>query len=176
MNRFLLAAIVAMAFTACSRTTTPPQGPYPPTDPKYPNPGESRYPNPYPSGDNNTSYPAEGQRDGVVTIIRTSDVNYENLPPGQARKKYGSQSAKVYAPGQRKKNGGNNRIATVISVPDMYAGRATSGQLYYNYRGNTYWKENDGYYYLRNSDNKDWKHKLKGKGKNKHEREDDDDD
>jgi len=170
MNRFLLAAAVAMTFVACSRTSYPTT---PPTDPRYPD--ESRYPNPYPSGDNSTSYPAEGQRDGVVTIIRNGDSNYDNLPPGQAKKKYGSQSAKVYAPGQRKKNGGYNRMATVISVPDVYASRATSGQLYYNYRGNTYWKQNDGYYYLQGngSDDKNWKNKSKGKGKNKYERDDD---
>jgi hypothetical protein len=152
MNRFLLAACIAIAITACGRTSYP-ADPNPPTD--------RRYPDPYPSGDNNRSYPAEGQKDGVVTIIRTGNGDYDNLPPGQAKKKYGSQSARVYAPGQRKKNGGYNRIATVIAVPDFYASRATSGQLYYNYRGNSYWKQNDGYYHLSGNDgyNNNWKNK-----------------
>jgi hypothetical protein len=184
MNRFLLAAVVAMSFVACSRKTSPTSGPYPPTDPRYPNPGESRYPNPYPSEDNSTTYPTEGQKDGVVTIVRTSDANQENLPPGQAKKKYGGQSAKVYAPGQRKKNGGTGRMATVISVPDMYASRTTSGQLYYNYRGNTYWKQNDGYYHLQDQYNKattttdkgESKSKNKGKGKTKNKKQINDND
>jgi hypothetical protein len=155
MNRFLLGACIAMAIAACSRTSYP-TDPYPPTDPRYPNP----------PGDNGRPYPAEGQKDGVVTIIRTGDSNYDNLPPGQAKKKYGSQSARIYAPGQRKKNGGYNRIATIISVPDLYASRATSGQLYYNYRGNNYRKENDGYYYLEGSDHhKERKQKQKGHNK-----------
>lgn len=191
MNRFLLAASLVVALTACSRRTTPTNDPYPPADPRYPSPGETRYPSPYPSEDNSRTYPVEGQRDGVVTVIRTSDVNAENLPPGQAKKKYGSKSAKVYAPGQRKKNGGaGGKMVTVISVPDQYASRSTTGQLYYVYRGNTYWKQSDGYYHLaenvkttsddikddKQKDKKDKvKSKNKGKGKNKQKKEDDDD-
>lgn len=167
MNRFLLAASVAIAFTACSRTSYP-TDPIPPTDPRYPVPGESRYPNPTPSEENSTAYPAEGQKDGVVTIIKKNDPNSENLPPGQAKKKYGSKSAKIYAPGQRKKNGGVAGIPTVISVPDIYASRETTGRLYYNYRGRTYWKQTDGYYHLAgNVEEVDGKQKSKQKGKNK---------
>lgn len=208
MKSFLLAVSAALVLTACSRTAYPGSEPYPvpqdkpvPGDPRYPDqsrvPGETRYPVPYPSGDNSRTYPQEGQRDGVVTIIRTGDGNYENLPPGQAKKKYGSKSARVYAPGQRKKNGGQGgNIATVISVPDQYASRAQSGQLYYVYRGNTYWKQNDGYYHLqtqqsgstrkvyRDDDDDDddkkvkekqkkGKDKGKGKGKSKNRRDDD---
>jgi len=173
MKNLLLAFAAAILFIACSRTSYPGSEPYPvppgspvPGDPRYPDqsriPDERKYP--YPSGDNTNVY--EGQRDGVVTIIKTGKDNYEKLPPGQAKKKYGSKSAKVYAPGQQKKNGQNNsRIATVISVPDRYASRATSGQLYYNYRGNTYWKQNDGYFYLANKnvykENDDKKYKKK---------------
>jgi hypothetical protein len=91
----------------------------------------------------------------------------------------------VYAPGQRKKNGNvTNGTATVISVPDQYASRSTSGQLYYVYRGNTYWKQNDGYYYLANSENGTYQSQEKGKsngkgkgqGKSKHKDRDDDED
>ena len=170
MNRFLLAAAFALTITACSKTNYPT---YPRTEP-FPDPGESRYPNPGSSGDNSTSYPAEGQKDGVVTIIRTGGGSTDHMPPGQAKKKYGSQSAKVYAPGQRKKNGGNNRMATVISVPDLYASRATSGQLYFNYRGNTYRKQNDGYYHLdQNDGNRQGRQKSKGKGKKYNDDDDD---
>ena len=187
MKSFLLAASAALLLTACSRTNYPGSEPYPvrpgqpvPGDTRYPDqsriPGEP-YPNPYPSGDSRSTYPREGQTDGVVTIIRTGNVNAERLPPGQAKKKYGGKSARVYAPGQQKKNGGaGNGIATVISVPDRYASRANSGQLYYNYRGNAYWKQNDGYYHLNSSNNNGQiyqnndrknKSKAKGKGKNK---------
>lgn len=201
MKSFLLAASAALLMVSCSRTAYPGSEPYPvppgqpvPGDPRNPGqsriPGETRSPLPYPSGDNNTSYPREGQRDGVVTIIRTSEGGYEKMPPGQAKKKYGSRSARVYAPGQQKKNGGAGyRVATVISVPDQYAGRATNGQLYYDYRGNRYWKQNDGYYYIenyrkdkggyRNDDDHDDDHskkkgKNKGKGKGKYKDRDDD--
>lgn len=190
MKSFLLAVSAALLLTACSRTAYPGSDPYPtppgqpvPTDPRYPDQSrvpDSRYPVPYPSGDN--TYPREGQRDGVVTIIRTGNNNYEHLPPGQAKKKYGGKSAKVYAPGQQKKNGGyNNGMATVISVPDQYASRSTSGQLYYVYRGNTYWKQNDGYYYLADRNNggyrnDNYKGKEHGKGRHKDRDDDEDDD
>lgn len=179
MKRFLLAVSAVLVLTACSRTSYPGSEPYPvppgqpvPGDPRFPDqsrvPGESRNPVPYPGGDNTNTYPREGQRDGVVTVIRTGNANYEKMPPGQAKKKYGGQSARVYAPGQRKKNGGQGgTIATVISVPDQYASRAQNGQLYYIYRGNTYWKQNDGYYHLEN---------YRDGGTRKVDRDDDDDD
>lgn len=185
MKSFLLAMSAVLMLTACSRTSYPGSEPYP-VPPGQPVPGETRYPdqsripgepypNPYPSGDSRSSYPRAGQTDGVVRIIRTGNVNGKGLPPGQAKKQYGGKSARVYAPGQQKKNGGAGYgMATVISVPDRYASRSTSGQLYYNYRGNTYWKQNDGYYYLSSSNNNgqvhrmdDKKNKSKGKGKNK---------
>jgi hypothetical protein len=188
MKSFLLAVSAALLLTACSRTNYPGSEPYP-VPPGQPVPGDTRYPdqsripgdpNPYPTGDTRSSYPREGQTDGVVTIIRTGSVNSEGLPPGQAKKKYGGKSARVYAPGQQKKNGGaGNGIATVISVPDRYASRSNSGQLYYSYRSNTYWKQNDGYYHLNISDNNaqvyqngDKKNKSKAKGKGKNKRHD----
>ncbi len=179
MKSFLLAVSAALILTACSRTNYPGSEPYPvppgqpvPGDTRYPDqsriPGEP-YPNPYPTSDSRTGYPRKGQTDGVVTIIRTGNVNAKGLPPGQAKKQYGGKSARVYAPGQQKKNGGNG-IATVISVPDRYAARANSGQLYYNYRGNTYWKQNDGYYHLSSINDRQVKNnnsRNKGKGKSK---------
>lgn len=201
MKSFLLAASAALLMVSCSRSGYPGSEPYPvpqdkpvPGDPRYPGqsriPGETRNPVPYPNGDNSNSYPREGQRDGVVTIIRTSDRGYEKMPPGQAKKKYGGKSARVYAPGQQKKHGGSGyRLATVISVPDQYASRATNGQLYYDYRGNRYWKQNDGYYYIANynskakgdyrdddDDDDDYRKKKKGKSKGKGKYKDRDDD
>jgi hypothetical protein len=178
MNRILLAAFVTLVLASCNRTANPTSTPLPgdPTDQgrRYPDqtplPGDARS---YPQ-----NYPREGERDGVVTIIRTGNSNYEKLPPGQAKKKYGGKSAKVYAPGQQKKNGGaTNGIATVIAVPDIYASRSTTGQLYYVYRGNTYWKQNDGYYYLTETNNNSRKEgKMKGKDKHKEKHKEDRDD
>jgi hypothetical protein len=175
MNRFLLAVSAALMLTSCSKTANPTSLPPFPRDPNNPTEQSRRYPDQTPlPGESRTypqDYPREGQRDGVVTIIRTGNGNYEHLPPGQAKKKYGGKSAKVYAPGQQKKNGGyNNGMATVIAVPDMYASRANSGQLYFVYRGNTYWKQNDGYYYLASNNNNQEQHK----GKYKHKDRDDD--
>ncbi len=39
-----------------------------------------------------------------VTVVRPVTVKTKTLPPGQAKKVTGSQSAKPYAPGQRKKH------------------------------------------------------------------------
>jgi hypothetical protein len=178
MNRVVLALSAALLLASCSRNSNPTSTPLPG------DPGDQsrRYPDQTPlPGDVRTypqTYPREGERDGVVTIVKTGNANYEKLPPGQAKKKYGGKSAKVYAPGQQKKNGGyNNGIATIIAVPDIYASRSNSGQLYYVYRGNTYWKQNDGYYYLTetNQNNKDGKAKSKGNKKHK-DKEDRDDD
>lgn len=38
-----------------------------------------------------------------VMIVKTTPVSTKRLPPGQAKKVTGSQSAKAYAPGQQKK-------------------------------------------------------------------------
>jgi hypothetical protein len=135
MKSFIVAASAALVLMACSQSSYP-------TDP------QSRYPEQYPQ-----QYPQQRQRDGLVTIIRVENNynnNYEHLPPGQAKKRYGGRSARVYAPGQQRKNEYGSGIATVIAVPDRYASRSNSGQFYYNYRGNTYWKQNDGYYYIAN--------------------------
>ncbi len=153
MKKYLLAgSLAALIFTSCSTSrNTGSTNPYPQPSPNPSDPNPYPYPN---GGDQSRTYPypQEGQKDGNVTIIndgRDGNGNYENLPPGQAKKKYGGKSAKVYAPGQRKKNGENyDGAPRVISVPDHLASRSTSGQLFYNYRSNTYWKQNDGYYHL----------------------------
>jgi hypothetical protein len=42
-----------------------------------------------------------------------------NLPPGQAKKIYGEKSAKVFAPGQRKKQGNHYYPLIVLKTPDI---------------------------------------------------------
>ena len=71
-------------------------------------------------------------------------ANGGNLPPGHAKKIYGGQSAKAYAPGQRKKY-----PLVIIYTPGIVISRYSDGRYYYiNTEGYTYWKGNDGRYYL----------------------------
>jgi hypothetical protein len=49
--------------------------------------------------------------DGTIIIVPRG-TGTEGMPPGQQKKVYGQRSAKVFAPGQRRKHGnncGNNR-------------------------------------------------------------------
>ena len=71
-----------------------------------------------------------------------------NLPPGQAKKVYGGQSAKAYAPGQRKKYGNHYPLVIVYS-PAIVIKKHSDGRYYYvNTAGYTYWKGYDGRYYI----------------------------
>ena len=75
-------------------------------------------------------------------------VDGGNLPPGQAKKIYGGQSAKVYAPGQRKKYA-NRYPLVIIHTADIVISQHSDGRYYYrNTAGYTYWKGYDGRYYL----------------------------
>ena len=70
--------------------------------------------------------------------------NSGNLPPGQAKKIYGGQSAKAYAPGQRKKY-----PLVIVYTHGIVINRYSDGRYYYrNAAGYTYWKGDDGRYYL----------------------------
>ena len=78
--------------------------------------------------------------------VYESTSNPANLPPGQAKKVYGSKSAKAYAPGQRKKFG---YPLIIIRTPDIVVTRYNDGRYYYrNADGIMYWKGNDGRYYV----------------------------
>ena len=71
-------------------------------------------------------------------------TNGGNLPPGQAKKIYGDQSAKAYAPGQRKKY-----PLVIVYTNNIVINRYSDGRYYYrNTAGYTYWKGDDGRYYL----------------------------
>lgn len=103
------------------------------------------------------------------TVVVYSDGG--NLPPGQAKKVYGSKSAKAYAPGQRKKY-----PLVIVYTTGIVIKRHTDGRYYYtSSAGHTYWKGNDGRYYIDEkhlksmeyeaSDYDDWK--MKGQKNNK---------
>jgi len=71
-------------------------------------------------------------------------TNGGNLPPGQAKKIYGGQSAKAYAPGQRKKY-----PLVIVYTTNIVINRYSDGRYYYrNTAGYTYWKGDDGRYYI----------------------------
>ena len=77
--------------------------------------------------------------------------NPQSLPPGQAKKVYGSRSARPYAPGQRKKYGYPDRRypLIVIRTPDIIVRRYNDGRYYYrNPEGYMYWKGYDDRFYL----------------------------
>jgi hypothetical protein len=42
--------------------------------------------------------------------VIVTDGNTQGLPPGQAKKVYGTRSAKPFAPGQQKKSGGTTVV------------------------------------------------------------------
>ncbi len=91
----LFSALLILASCGSSRPTTTKRYPYPGSP--YP---EDRYPQRYPYPDR---YPSERYPDyGSTRYPR-------NLPPGHAKKVYGSRSARPYAKGQQKKYEGNNR-------------------------------------------------------------------
>jgi hypothetical protein len=74
-----------------------------------------------------------------------------NLPPGQAKKVYGHRSAKVFAPGQRKKMQPpyGYRPPAVIIISDQLASVNRNGEMYYdNEYGYRYWRNCDSKYYL----------------------------
>ena len=98
-------------------------------------------------------------------------VNGGNLPPGQAKKIYGSQSAKAYAPGQRKKY-----PLVIVYTTGIVISRYSDGRYYYrNTAGYMYWKGDDGRYYIDEKHLKDMEYeegeyddwKFKGQKNNK---------
>ena len=104
-------------------------------------------------------------------------VNGTDLPPGQAKKVYGGQSAKPYAPGQRKKYA-NRQPLVIVYSPAIVISQHTDGRHYYrNTAGYIYWKGYDGRYYIDEkhlkgmeyeaSEYDDWK--FKGQKNNKAE-------
>ena len=91
----------------------------------------------------NPTHPTE-----TPTQTSTVYVDGANLPPGQAKKVYGSQSAKAYAPGQRKKYA-NRYPLVIVYTPGIVIKQHSDGRYYYrNTVGYSYWKGSDGRYYL----------------------------
>ncbi len=97
-----------------------------------------------------SNYPARSPREDR-NEERDMYPGTAELPPGQAKKVYGEQSARVFAPGQRKKMQRNSdyRPPAVIIISDDLASSNRNGELYYdNEYGYRYWRNCDGKYYL----------------------------
>lgn len=76
----------------------------------------------------------------------------QHLPPGQAKKIYGSKSAKPFAPGQRKKMNTAQYPIIIIRTPDIILQKSTDGLLYYtNNDGITYFTGTDNRLYISDS-------------------------
>jgi hypothetical protein len=107
---------------------------------KYPYPGS-----PYPQ------QPAPGEKAPTDKgpIEKSSSPSTTGLPPGQAKKIYGEKSAKVFAPGQRKKLGNKYYPLVIVRTPDIIIVKHTDGRYYYKNADNyIYWKGNDDRFYL----------------------------
>ena len=93
-------------------------------------------------------YPRNPSTETPTKTSTTVYVDGGNLPPGQAKKIYGSKSAKAYAPGQRKKSA-NRYPLVIVYTPGIVIRQHSDGRYYYiNTAGYTYWKGYDGRYYI----------------------------
>ena len=115
--------------------------------------------------------PAPPTETSTNTNVNVVQVNGGNLPPGQAKKVYGGQSAKAYAPGQRKKY-----PLVIVYSTGIVINRYSDGRYYYrNTAGYIYWKGDDGRYYIDEKHLKDMEYeegeydewKFKGQKNNK---------
>lgn len=129
--------LAILVFAVSCKTSRPTGRTYPrgyPTDP-YPDYPRRDYPSEYPRRDE--------------PVYRGSDPNPRNLPPGQAKKIYGGKSAKVYAPGQRKKYGYRRYPLIIRRTPGIITRRTNDGRYFYrNEEGITYWNGYDDRLYL----------------------------
>jgi hypothetical protein len=149
----LFSLTLIMAACSSSKTTK-----------KYPYPGSPVPQERKPGGESPTD---KNPNDGKTVVV----TNPSNLPPGQAKKIYGTKSAKVFAPGQRKKNGGYYPII-IYRTPSIIILRHADGRYYYKNEDNyIYWQGNDDRFYLdekhmndvafNEKDLDDWKEKGK---------------
>jgi hypothetical protein len=143
----------------------------------------------------NRQFPSERYPQHDRNIVIITNRNPQNLPPGQAKKIYGGQSAKPYAYGQQKKHHGYDyryrRIPLIIiRTPDIIIGRNHDGRYYHrNADGFIYWQGYDSRFYIDetylnrisydNNEYNDWRYKGKNRNENKNRdrgHNDDDDD
>lgn len=94
------------------------------------------------------STPERSEESSKVIIQPAS----QHVPPGQAKKIYGSKSAKPFAPGQRKKMTTMQYPIIIIRTPDIILNKSTDGKMYYtNTDGITYFTGSDNRLYISDS-------------------------
>src|SRR6266487_3378805 len=104
------------------------------------------------------------------TVVVVQQPQPQSMPPGQAKKVYGSQSAKPFAPGQQKKQVVNVYPLIIVRTPAIVIYTFSDGRHYYkNGEGMIYWLGKDDRFYLDDSyiskvkyddkDYKEWKEK-----------------
>ncbi len=165
---FALIIATAVLFSSCSNSNQTGRSPFPQSQPPFP------------------------RSEPKVVIVEQPQ---HRLPPGQAKKIYGSKCAKYYAKGWCKKHNRKNdyRPEAVIIVPFGYAKLASNGAWYYDDdKGYRYWRGANDYFYLdsryanddcycnlsNDDDEHEWKgkkHKKEKKHKHHHDNDGDDD-
>jgi len=120
--------MLLISFTArCRSSRSTSQYPAPREYPGERYPTERKYPD---------SYPRDERR-------------VQRMPPGQAKKVYGHKSAKVFAPGQRKKYGYESYPLIIRPSAGMNVKRSREGRNYFkNADGFYYWQGYDERLYL----------------------------
>jgi hypothetical protein len=153
-STFALAGLI-LVLSACSSSKS--------STKKYPYPGS-----PIPQEKN----PGQQPTDKNGGNENNNAAHPTNLPPGQAKKIYGEKSAKVFAPGQRKKQGNHYYPLIVLKTPEIIILHHADGRYYYKNQDNfIYWKGNDERFYLDEQYldqveyDKDQLSEWKGKGK-----------
>jgi len=86
------------------------------------------------------------------TVVVVQQPQPQSMPPGQAKKVYGSQSAKPFAPGQQKKQVVNVYPLIIVRTPAIVIYTFSDGRHYYkNGEGMIYWLGKDDRFYLDDS-------------------------
>src|SRR3954462_13594697 len=100
-STFALAGLI-LVLSACSSSKS--------STKKYPYPGS-----PIPQEKN----PGQQPTDKNGGTENNNAAHRTTLPPGQAKKIYGEKAAKVFAPGQRKKQGDHSYPWIVLKTPEI---------------------------------------------------------
>jgi len=88
----------------------------------------------------------------TVVVVPQPQSQPQSLPPGQAKKVYGSQSAKPFAPGQQKKQVVNVYPLIIVRTSAMVVYTFSDGRHYHrNGDGMIYWLGKDDRFYLDDS-------------------------
>ena len=87
-----------------------------------------------------------------TSVVVVQQPQPQSIPPGQAKKVYGSQSAKPFAPGQQKKQVIHVYPLIIVRTPTIVVYTFSDGRHYHrNSDGMIYWLGKDNRFYLDDS-------------------------